>query len=239
MIMRVFLIFLSFISVAQAQIVTMDTDRESIDISTDFKGGKLTVFGERKSQSPLIITVEGPVRDMTVRKKNQVAGAWVNTDSVTFKNVPIFYSVAVSPNVERSSVQMENLLYQSADFREHNSKDQKKTDIFRNALIENKKKQDMYPSAVKQLQFYEGSNLFRVDFDIPPNVPVGEYLVRAHYMDVADDASWDQMSLEVKHVGTNAKIQKFAAQYSFIYALSIIFLAIFAGWLSNRIRGNR
>ena len=74
-------------------------------ITSDFTGADLTIFGALDNADPLllrqgrydvVVVLEGPARPVVVRKKTRVLGMWINTESETFVNVPVSYSVATT-----------------------------------------------------------------------------------------------------------------------------------------------
>ena len=74
--------------------IGLSTDQ--VSITSDFSGAELTIFGALDNADPLIsrqgrydviVVLEGPPRPVTVRKKTRVAGMWINTESVIFRDV--------------------------------------------------------------------------------------------------------------------------------------------------------
>lgn len=83
--------------------IGLSTDR--VSITTDFSGAVLTIFGALDNADPLvsrqgrydvIVVLEGPPRPTVVRKKTRILGMWINTQSETFINVPMSYSLATT-----------------------------------------------------------------------------------------------------------------------------------------------
>ena len=52
--------------------------------------------GRRQGRYDVIVVLEGPARPVVVRRKDRVLGMWINTQSDTFVNVPVSYSVATT-----------------------------------------------------------------------------------------------------------------------------------------------
>ena len=70
---------------------------DEIAIASDFRGADLTVFGAIEGYDPALLTqgkydivvaLEGPKDNNTVRIKERVFGVWVNRRSMTFELVP-------------------------------------------------------------------------------------------------------------------------------------------------------
>ena len=73
-------LFLSSNTYAQNQIVA-DLSQENVEISTDFQGAKILLFGAYDGQKgdDIIVIVTGPKGLVTVQKKEKTLGVWVNT----------------------------------------------------------------------------------------------------------------------------------------------------------------
>ena len=79
--------------------LVIGSDQEEIYIDANFAGEELLVFGafysdpsqSRDSKSDILIEVAGPLEDVALRKKDSYFGFWLNSKSVTFKDVPGFY----------------------------------------------------------------------------------------------------------------------------------------------------
>src|SRR5205809_8133905 len=81
---------------ARADGVVADLTTHLIAITTGFTGASVVLFGATDGPADVVVAVRGPDREMAVRRKDRVAGIWVNTQEMTFANVPSFYAVAAS-----------------------------------------------------------------------------------------------------------------------------------------------
>lgn len=79
-----------------AQQLVADLSSHLIAITTGFTGTEVVLFGTTDGAGDVAIVVTGPRAPATVRRKERVAGMWMNTDSLRFDQVPSFYTVAVS-----------------------------------------------------------------------------------------------------------------------------------------------
>src|SRR5215468_6027592 len=68
-------------------------------IQPNYDGTAIILFGSIDRESlhgrpfDLAVTIEGPIRPVTVWKKGRLAGLWINTESLTFEGVPNYYAV--------------------------------------------------------------------------------------------------------------------------------------------------
>jgi len=63
-----------------------------IAIGGGFTGDQVVLFGATDGPGDIVAVVRGPDREMTVWRKGKVAGIWVNTETIAFRNVPSFTS---------------------------------------------------------------------------------------------------------------------------------------------------
>ena len=229
-------ICLSLLGISQAPAVYFDLAENHIDITTGFNGSHIVVIGAAPPKGEIAIEVVGPHREATVRLKNQVAGAWVNTQSLTYKDIPVFYDYALSnldPEFEKTAKIGEEYL---ALRTEDNDLSADELKSFNKALLRNKRALRLYPKEAKPIEFLHEGAMFRADFYIPSNVPIGDYLVKVHLVDNGAITSTEIRSVKVAQVGTSAWLAAFARKQSLIYGLCCVALALFAGWFSNRVR---
>ena len=94
-------LFLTSNTYAQNQIVA-DLSQESVEISTDFQGAKILLFGayEGKKGDDIIVIVTGPKGLVTVQKKEKILGVWINTRKVNYINAPKYLSISSNRKIE-------------------------------------------------------------------------------------------------------------------------------------------
>src|ERR1700757_5359812 len=88
-------------SAARAEGLVADLTTHLIAITTGFTGASVVLFGATDGPGDVVVAVRGPDREMTIRRKDRVAGVWVNTEEAIFTNVPNFYAVAASRPLEQ------------------------------------------------------------------------------------------------------------------------------------------
>ncbi|MCE7887947.1 MAG: transmembrane family protein [Alphaproteobacteria bacterium PRO2] len=223
---------------ARAENVTVELVSDHVDITTGFNGTTLGLFGVRANRGDIAVIVRGPLRTMSVRRKESVMGAWINRSFETFKAVPSYYNYALSRPLEELTtaeklaehgIGPENLRFNKPDTTD------KRRIEFREALLRNKRMQGLYPAEPGAIKFI-GPNFFRADFYIPANVPVGEYEIQTLYFSNGILRDSKTNTVRVAQVGGSARINDFAHNNSLVYGLMCVLLAVFAGWFSNRVR---
>ncbi len=76
--------------------VVADLSSHLIAISSGFSGTSVVLFGATDGPGDIIAVVRGPERDVTIWRKDKIAGVWANAEWMTFTNVPSFYAIAAT-----------------------------------------------------------------------------------------------------------------------------------------------
>jgi uncharacterized protein (TIGR02186 family) len=215
-----------------------DLSEHLIAITTAFVGTTVVLFGTSDGEHDIAVTIHGPRQDQVVRRKARIAGIWVNRDELTFKSVPSFYAVATSrplarfarPDVmARHELGLEHL---RLDPLNAEGLDIGGITAFRDALIRNKQRQDLYSEEPGIVRFI-GPRLFRTSIDFPANVPPGIYQVQVFELEEGQVTDAQRSTLVISKVGLEADIFDFAQQRSALYGLVAIALALASGWLAG------
>ena len=101
---------------------------------------------------------------------------------------------------------------------------------FEEALLTEKTEKNVFFENPVKINFLN-DHFFRARFDVPPSAPTGEYKIRSFLIKDGNLLAKDLDLLKVEQVGLNAFIFNAAHDYSLLYALICIILALFSGWL--------
>lgn len=223
---------------AQKDRVVTNLASDHVDITTGFNGTTIHLFGVRHNKGDIAVIVRGPMRTMSVRRKESVFGAWMNRKSESFKDVPSYYSYALSAPLEKIAppevLKQYGIGPNNLQFNKPDSKDPDRI-LFREALLRNKEKQGLFMDKPADILFLS-PDFFRADFYIPSNVAIGTYDVQTLNFVNGVLTETKTLNVRVAQTGNSAKINEYAHDHAFIYALLCIALAVFAGWFSNRVR---
>ena len=221
---------------ASSQSIVTDLSTREVAISTGFTGAELLLFGATEGFGDIVVTVEGPKRDEIIRRKERVAGTWVNGTSVTFENAPAYYRTAASKPLSEIAAPevLEKLQIGSSriDLSTRSSRGAEAILEFREAFIRSKKRQALYSEDISDIKITRG-RLFRSTIPFPVNVPIGTYEVTVHLFKDGRLVSSEKTPLTVQKVGLEAKIYDFAHDHAAWYGLIAIAIALVAGWLAG------
>ncbi|MDJ0686258.1 MAG: TIGR02186 family protein [Alphaproteobacteria bacterium] len=221
---------------ARAEPLVADLSDHLIAITTGFTGAELLLFGSIERNGQVIVVVHGPRTDVTVRRKDRIAGVWVNTEEMVLSGSPAFYHVAMTegaterlpaPVLSRHEIGPENV-------RVEPPADAAPEDIarFRAALIRNKQNQGLYASAPGQIEM-RGERLFRTNVTFPVNVPIGTYVIETLLVHNGEVVSAQTTPLFVSKIGAGAEVFRLANEYPALHGLAAIAIAVFAGLGAN------
>lgn len=222
---------------AWAQSLVADLSSHLIAITTGFTGTDVVLFGAVDGDGDVAVVVQGPEGEVTVRRKDRVAGIWMNVEDVAFARVPAYYNVAVTapldgavpPSVlQRHEIGLDyvRLLPEKVKLPPE------KLAEFRAALIRNKQRAGLYTTEVGEVSFL-GQRLFRTRIFFPANVATGTYTASVFLIRDGDVVSAQTTPLLVSKIGFSANVFEFAQRNSVFYAILGIMLAVTSGWLAG------
>ncbi len=219
---------------------------DKVAITADFSGADLTIFGALDNADPLIsrqgrydiiVVLEGPSRPVVVRRKDRILGMWINTQSETFVNVPISYSVATTrawqditepKSYKQLALGAENLYMEPLDRLDSPTT----IEEFTKALRQLKRTTGLYSERIGGVQFLS-QNLFRATLSLAPNVPVGTHKARAFLFRNGLFIKETSAQLAIVKSGFEQSVFRVANEYSFLYGLFAVCLAMITGWLGR------
>ena len=233
------LISLLAIRAAAAEDLVSGLSQDSIEITSNYTGSTIVVFGaiERpvgQSRRDVVVVVRGPPTTMTVRKKDRIAGLWMNNARAIFYGMPSYYFVASSRPMnqiatkdllERYALGLDSVMPKAVRV-------QGAAEPFRRAVIRRKQEQTLYAEIPNGVEFLS-ETLFRVRVPVPASVATGEYTAEVYLFE--DDAmvSAQVTPFFIDQTGLERQLFNFAHKWPFTYGASAVAMALFLGWLSS------
>jgi uncharacterized protein (TIGR02186 family) len=223
-------------SAARAEALVADLTSHLIAITTGFTGASVVLFGATDGPGDVIVAVRGPEREMTVRRKSRVAGIWVNTQQVTFVNLPSFYAVAASRPIadilSPAAAAFYRLGIANLKLAASTPAPSVVVDAFRTALERTQQEAGLYVERISKVDFL-GERLFRATITFPSNVPTGTYLIEVFLVRDKDIVSGQTTPLVVSRVGVDAAVFEFSTRQPGFYGAIAVLTAVVAGWLAS------
>ncbi len=243
MVLRAFLVMLALALPAKAEEIVADLSQTRVAITANFDGSEILIFGAVRREAPLpdgplsvVVTVEGPSEPITVRRKERVAGIWVNTDSVDVDLAPSFYAIATSAPLREAISEVEDLRHKVSVPRAIRAvgitEGVADSETFVDALIRIRSDKDSYQILEGAVKF-TADTLFETSISLPSNLTQGAYRTRIFL--TRDGAVVDKFetAIDVRKVGLEKFIYSLAHERPLIYGLLSLAIAIAAGWLAS------
>ena len=226
---------------AKNQIVA-DLSQDNVEISTDFLGAKILLFGayEGKKGDDIIIVVTGPKGLVTVQKKEKVFGVWVNTQKINYINSPKYLNILSNRDINdilnQRTRKIAEIGLNNLNVRIQPGKvvSKEKEKIWRKALTRNMLKSKLW--SLNENSVYLNKNvLFRSYLTLPSNVPTGIFNVKILHYRNNKLISKETSTINVLKSGISAEIYNIAHNYSTLYGIFAVLLAVLIGWITNLI----
>ncbi len=222
---------------AQAVPLIADMSLRAIEIDSRFKGTEILLFGARNDAGDVVVVIRGPEFSYVVRKKERIAGIWVNSKEAYFKNANGFYDVATSrplKEIKNDSlitslgVGLDNLPLQVEAETEADGQE------FKDAFLNKKKKENMYVPLIGEVLFI-GDTLFRTIIKFPENIPRGVYTAEVYLFSDGQLSGIQSTPIKVEKIGFDAMVYDFAYKYPATYGILAVIIALMAGWAAGAI----
>jgi uncharacterized protein (TIGR02186 family) len=233
---------------ADAERIVASLSTHRVRINSSFTGLELVLFGTverdgasapRRSGYDIVVTVTGPRETVVTRRKERVAGIWVNVDSRTFVDVPSYLAVLSTKPVDKIAGPevarrlrlglADTLLPQQigADVG-----DVVPEDPFRMAFLRLKESRGLYLESSDAVTF-RTPTLYSAAIKLPAEVPIGDYDVDVKLF--ADNKMIDRTpsAFEIIKVGFEQFVATAARDYSTLYGLATATMALMTGWFAS------
>ncbi len=222
----------------QASPLIADISNYRVEIDAGFNGTRLFLFGARNDNGDVVLVVRGPEKNFTVWKKEKIAGIWVNTDHMVFKNVPDYYIIATSRPLD---VETNALLYKQLKIGKdtlltppRNPDMLPKFNDFSKAFFDFQEKRRLYLPKPEEISFM-GETLFKTKADFPDTIPKGEYTAEIYLISDGEVTGVQNMPIQVVKSGMDAVIYDYAHHDPLMYGITAVVVALCAGWGVARI----
>ena len=232
-------------SLAQPEDIQIGLSTDRVIITADFSGADLTVFGaidnadpliSRQSRYDVIVVLEGPAQPVVVRRKDRILGLWINTESETFLNVPVSYSVATTRRfqdiTDPNSYRRLSLGASSIYLEPEEKDDPQRVSEFTSALRARKLAAGLYSERMGDVQFLS-ANLFRATLTLPPDVPVGTHKARAFLFKNSFFVKETSAQLSIRKSGFEQTLFRLSENHGLFYGVCSVLLAVATGWIGR------
>jgi uncharacterized protein (TIGR02186 family) len=231
--------------------VQADVSSRSVSITSSFTGTEIVVFGaidnSRQTSAEaglydVVIVLEGTPTRLVARRKSNVAGIWINTQSITFESVPSYYAIASTRPLDEVAdvfkrrendiglqyVRMTPVKGWESGVTTADMED------FKASVIRLKQRDGLYVQEEYGVVFI-GRSLFRATIDLPANVPVGPLDARVYLFRDGEILSTYTARVQLQREGLERFLHDFAFGHPFLYGLVTIAIAVGAGLFASTV----
>lgn len=223
----------------RAEEIVSGVSQTGVSITTNFDGAAILIYGAAIRDAPapegplmdVIITVEGPATALVIRKKERVAGIWVNRGAVQIASAPSYYAVATTGDLS-------DILKPAEDAKYHISVAQ--TIKAGGVAVAD---QAEYLAALQRIKAASGAfklgrdtvlllrqALFRTEVTLPANLIEGTYKVRIFLTRSGQVVDMQDSQIEVHKTGLERTLYNLAMEQPLAYGVLSLALAMLAGW---------
>jgi uncharacterized protein (TIGR02186 family) len=221
--------------------IVLGLSQDEVAITATFDGSSLLIFGAVSRDAPIpsdrrlevVITVTGPLMPLDVRRKERVAGIWVNTDNVRLSQAPSFYAVA-------STNPLRDILSAVEDLRHGITLGQVISTVGASQTVDDV---ENFTAALRRIREREGlylineggvaldqQTLFRTSIELPSNLVEGTYETRIFLLRNREIVDMFTTGIPVRKVGMERWLYTTANTQPVLYGLMSLVIAIAAGW---------
>jgi uncharacterized protein (TIGR02186 family) len=223
-----------------------DLSEPEVRISYSFEGAELLVYGaiqyppgrEPAGDPRIAVVARGPLQEVVVRRKARVGGIWLNTASARFNTAPAYMAVATSRPVrelvDARTADLWELGLDNVQLSPEATDDPAEVRAFAQGLLDVRRRAGLFREDPRGVTI-SANVLYRARLDIPPVAPVGEYEVLVHLIEDGRVVATAPGRFEVRKVGFEARISRWAQRNAVAYGLAAVALAGFAGWAASLI----
>jgi uncharacterized protein (TIGR02186 family) len=232
-----FAYFLMLCVPGQAAPLVADLSNYRIAMDAGFNGTRLFLFGVRNDNGDIVVVIRGPEKNYMVRKKEKIAGFWVNRDRLKFYNVPNYYALASSRPLSDIN---KSVLFSKLNIGEDNLlnnpsiPDAENIREFETAFLNHQRINRLYYTNPDNISFMS-ETLFKTVIEFSDNIPPGEYTAEIYLMSDGEIVGMQSTPISVVKSGLDAFIYNYAHNSPALYGISSVILALCVGWLAGRL----
>ncbi len=231
---------------ASAPMLVPDVSQRDVEIKYSFTGAELLLFGAiaypdgRVPEKPadIVVVLKGPDQPIVMREKQKVAGIWVNADSARFRSVPSFYAMASSRPIDAIVDDRMAAIYElgvdKLQLSPSSLNSSEDIDRFQQGLVDLRRRSGLFVERPGEVEITDGI-LYRARLPLSARVLVGDYTAETFLVQDGRVVAAAVRDIVVRKSGFERFIAQAAENWSFLYGLTAILLAVGMGWAAGGI----
>jgi uncharacterized protein (TIGR02186 family) len=232
------LVLLFFAPALADENLTSGLSQDSVQITSNYTGTDIIVFGaiENPAENDIgdvVVIVRGPDTRMTVRRKDRIAGLWINNARAKLVLPSYYFVSATKPLIDVASHDtLSRYEIGLANLHADPEASDGDPEPYVKALVRAQARSGLYrenPAGVEMLS----RTLFRVRVPVPASVVPGSYNVEVYLFREGAVVSAQSWPLYVDTTGFERRLFEFAHGWPLFYGVSTVLMAILLGWTST------
>lgn len=228
---------------AETLVTALSADR--IDITSNFSGHDLQVFGVVEHDRPgtdqpapfdVVVTVTGPAERVAVRRKEHVAGVWLNRSATTFIGVPAFYALATSAPLDRiaaaDALTAAGIGAGGGMLVPEKALPPEEAAYWRAALVAERSRAGTWQEAVGGVDLIT-PRFFRAPVRLPAHIGAGDYEVTVSLFSGGRRIALDRQTFSIAKSGFEARVADLSRGSPILYGLAVVVMALGTGWIGG------
>lgn len=240
------LISVPLLMAARAPMLVPDVSQRDVEIQYSFTGADLLLFGAivypdgRAPERPadIVVVLKGPDQSIVMREKQKVAGIWVNADSAQFRSAPSFYAMASSRPIDRIVDERTAAIYElgvdKLQLSPASLNDSTEIDRFQAGLVDLRRRTGLFVERPGTVEITDGV-LYRARLPLSARVIVGDYTAETFLVQDGRVVAAAVRDVTIRKSGFERFIALAAQNWSFLYGLTAVALAVGLGWAAGAI----
>jgi uncharacterized protein (TIGR02186 family) len=231
---------------ARDPILVPEVSQHTVEVRQGFTGTELLLFGailnpegtRAGSDYDIVVVLKGPIQSILVREKRRVAGIWLNAESTGFRSAPLFYAVASSRPIGEIIDDKTAAIYELGlpwlQLSPIGAIDPAAQARFAQGLVGLNRRGGLYQDNERGVKISE-QVLYQARISLPSSVPTGVYTAETFAIQKGRVVTSAISRVEVRKLGFEGAIARFADRESFFYGLMTVCLSVLMGWLAGRL----
>ncbi len=225
--------------------VVVDLSQNRVEITATFSGSDIFVFGAVKREAPLpegtgpldvAIVIEGPLENVTVRKKEKRLGIWVNSEAVEVEKAPSFFTIATTRPLTEILNEGDRRDYAIGLDYAVRPQGQAEEDLesFAEAVTRIRAADGLYSQREGLVNLTEDT-LFEADILLPANLVEGDYTARIYLIRDKNIVADTSVGITVRKAGMEVWLYNLSREKPLVYGLLSLLVALVAGYGASEI----
>ncbi|HEX7784289.1 MAG TPA: TIGR02186 family protein [Sphingobium sp.] len=231
---------------ARAPMLVPDVSQRDVEIQYSFTGADLLLFGAivypdgRAPERPadIVVVLKGPDQSIIMREKQKMAGMWVNADSAQFRSAPSFYAMASSRPIDRIVDERTAAIYElgvdKLQLSPASLNDSAEIERFQAGLVDLRRRTGLFVERPGTVEITNGV-LYRARLPLSARVIVGDYTAETFLVQDGRVVAVAVRDVTIRKSGFERFIALAAQNWSFLYGLTAVALAVGLGWTAGAI----